>query len=183
MRFKRTKTLAYLIITGVAWYASLDFFCNLNHENSKSAQIFLKNKNVLAENEEKTVIEEILDTEPKTPKIIKNQQYPPPNDGIINNLVNAVTSIKNLLFTRENKNFKLPPYDSSVLDEKWNKKKDPIVFLHIGKNGGTSFDSTVKPIVKSLGGRYIGDRHFDWTYVKSLEKPDSKPKVVLQRVR
>lgn len=54
---------------------------------------------------------------------------------------------------------------------RWNKKV-PLVFLHIGKNGGTSFDKVVRPIISKLGGRYIGNRHFDWSYIDTLKNPD-----------
>lgn len=45
---------------------------------------------------------------------------------------------------------------------KWDKTKY-LAFIHIGKNGGTSFDSTLAPIVRNLSGRYIGRQHFDWS--------------------
>ena len=54
---------------------------------------------------------------------------------------------------------------------RWSKKV-PLVFLHIGKNGGTSFDKVVRPIISKLGGRYIGNRHFDWSYIDTLKNPD-----------
>ena len=54
---------------------------------------------------------------------------------------------------------------------RWNSSH-PLVFLHIGKNGGTSFDVTLGPIVKRLGGHYVGRRHFDWSYIETLKHPD-----------
>ena len=54
---------------------------------------------------------------------------------------------------------------------RWNKK-NPFVFLHIGKNGGTSFDQVMRPIISKLGGRYIGNKHFDWSYIDTLKNPD-----------
>lgn len=41
---------------------------------------------------------------------------------------------------------------------------EKIVFLHIGKAGGTSFDGMMG---KALNGRksYVGGMHFDWTYI------------------
>ena len=54
---------------------------------------------------------------------------------------------------------------------RWNKSH-PIVFLHIGKNGGTSFDSAVATLVSRLRGRYIGRRHFDWSYIDTIRTPD-----------
>lgn len=47
----------------------------------------------------------------------------------------------------------------------WNSST-PFVFMHVGKNGGQSFDYHILPIVKELGGKYIGfDKHFDWSGV------------------
>ena len=54
---------------------------------------------------------------------------------------------------------------------KWDKSR-PIVFLHIAKNGGSSFDKTIFPIVSKLGGRYIGRRHFDWSFIDTIKNPD-----------
>ena len=54
---------------------------------------------------------------------------------------------------------------------RWNSSH-PFVFLHIAKNGGTSFDVTIGPIVKYLGGQYIGHVHFDWSYIETLKHPD-----------
>ena len=54
---------------------------------------------------------------------------------------------------------------------RWNSSH-PFVFLHIGKNGGTSFDSAIGPIIRKLGGRYIGHSHFDWSHVETLKNPD-----------
>lgn len=53
----------------------------------------------------------------------------------------------------------------------WNKSH-PIVFLHIAKAGGTSFDGSISKLVKSLNGRYIGRRHFDWSYIDKIKTPD-----------
>ena len=46
---------------------------------------------------------------------------------------------------------------------KWDGN-EKIVFLHIGKAGGTSFDGMMG---KALKGRksYVGGMHFDWTYI------------------
>ena len=54
---------------------------------------------------------------------------------------------------------------------RWNKGH-PFMFLHIGKNGGTSFDKVMRPIISKLGGRYIGNRHFDWSYTETIKNPD-----------
>jgi len=44
-----------------------------------------------------------------------------------------------------------------------------IAFLHIGKAGGTSVDSSIGPVIRKLGYHYIGGRHFDWSYVDTLK--------------
>jgi len=50
-------------------------------------------------------------------------------------------------------------------------KDTPIVFLHIGKSGGTSFDSVIPPILGGLAKRgipniYVGRMHFDWSWIQ-----------------
>ena len=47
----------------------------------------------------------------------------------------------------------------------------PLIHLHIGKNGGTSFDSSMGKIVKQVKngktpGKFIGGQHFDWAYLE-----------------
>ena len=42
------------------------------------------------------------------------------------------------------------------------EKAEPVVFLHIGKAGGTSFDVMMKKI-KTFP--YVGTKHFDWSYI------------------
>ena len=211
MRFKKARTLVFLVVTAVVWYASLDFFCSrteigqLYFKIKKEAQNTRKNGGIeeksakfnpeddqIGQNNQNDQSNENEKNNPKSQfqntatkkiePILPNHVNQKPKQSLLNTLVNTVTSLKNLIFNKPVNNFKLEPYESSILDEKWDKKNDPIVFLHIGKNGGTSFDSTVKPIVKGLSGKYVGDRHFDWTYVKSLEndKTPGKPKVVLQ---
>lgn len=54
----------------------------------------------------------------------------------------------------------------------------PVVFLHIGKSGGTSFDGVVGPIIHSLRGRYVGNRHFDWSFIQKI--PDADVVVMLR---
>ena len=51
---------------------------------------------------------------------------------------------------------------------RWNSSHT-LVFLHIGKNGGTSFYETLGPIVKRLGGHLFGGRHFDWSHIETLK--------------
>ena len=54
---------------------------------------------------------------------------------------------------------------------KYNKSR-PIIFLHIPKSGGTSFSNAMRPIIKRLRGYYVGAKHFDWSYVRSIPKAD-----------
>lgn len=48
-------------------------------------------------------------------------------------------------------------------------KSSPIMFLHIGKSGGTSFDGAMKQWIgqnRLPHNMYIGMKHFDWTVIK-----------------
>ena len=54
---------------------------------------------------------------------------------------------------------------------KWDKSHT-LVFLHMIKSGGTSFDATMLEICKSIRASYIGRRHFDWSYIDTVQKPD-----------
>ena len=45
------------------------------------------------------------------------------------------------------------------------ESKHPLVFLHIGKCGGTSFDVVMGRAAKDLNWKYIGRKHFDWSYI------------------
>ena len=45
------------------------------------------------------------------------------------------------------------------------ESKQPLVFLHIGKCGGTSFDVVMRRAAKDLNWKYIGRKHFDWSYI------------------
>ena len=48
----------------------------------------------------------------------------------------------------------------------WQPSSEPIVFLHVPKAGGTSFDYTIRPIVvNELKGHYVGLKHFDWNLI------------------
>ena len=71
----------------------------------------------------------------------------------------------------ENRSFVSMTTERQRTLRRWNSSH-PIVFLHVGKNGGTSFDATIGPIVRRLGGRYVGYRHFDWSYIETLKHPD-----------
>ena len=43
--------------------------------------------------------------------------------------------------------------------------KKNLVFLHIGKSGGTSFDITGKKLANDVQMTYIGKKHFDWSFI------------------
>jgi Sulfotransferase family len=46
-----------------------------------------------------------------------------------------------------------------------------LMFLHIGKNGGTSFDHVAKKIAKDLQfSIYIGNKHYDWSRVEKIQR-------------
>ena len=49
------------------------------------------------------------------------------------------------------------------------ENKQPLVFLHIGKSGGTSFNDVMRRVAKDLDREYIGTKcgtcHFDWSYI------------------
>ena len=52
--------------------------------------------------------------------------------------------------------------------QKWDNRS-VIMFVHIGKSGGTSFDSAIKEWLKINQlprGLYFGNRHFDWSMVE-----------------
>ena len=43
-----------------------------------------------------------------------------------------------------------------------------LVHLHIGKNGGTSLDGLLRKLAAETHQKYRGFRHFDWSYVETL---------------
>ena len=45
--------------------------------------------------------------------------------------------------------------------------KKNLVFLHIGKSGGTSFDQTGRQLATDLKMKYVGKKHFDWSYIEN----------------
>lgn len=46
-----------------------------------------------------------------------------------------------------------------------------LMFLHIGKNGGTSFDPVAKKIAKDMQfSKYIGNKHYDWSHVEKIQR-------------
>ena len=54
---------------------------------------------------------------------------------------------------------------------KWDKSTK-FAFIHIGKTGGTSFDSSMKKMLSKnrLSTKlYIGNKHFDWSYYESMK--------------
>ena len=63
------------------------------------------------------------------------------------------------------KNLELIPGQSDFSFQFTDSSK-AIVFLHIGKAGGTSFDTMMKPLKKRVDMRnYYGNAHFDWSYI------------------
>ena len=50
-------------------------------------------------------------------------------------------------------------------------KNYDIYFLHIGKCGGTSFDFLMKNLCKKINVKYIGFKHFDYSYIESKGTP------------
>ena len=61
---------------------------------------------------------------------------------------------------------------TAIEPQKWDNKS-VIMFIHIGKSGGTSFDSAIKQWLKINQlprGLYFGNRHFDWSVVKEYTK-------------
>lgn len=77
------------------------------------------------------------------------------------NVINLERSVK-LKTTQQSINFTLQTFNRSR----------PIVFLHICKSGGTSFDKALKPIVEQLKGRYVGTMHSDWSYIETIPNAD-----------
>ena len=66
---------------------------------------------------------------------------------------------------------------------KFNPETDLMAFIHIGKNGGTSFDKTMKITTSKLKLEYHGNKHFDWTHIENLNfnsKKTVKPVVLLR---
>ena len=47
---------------------------------------------------------------------------------------------------------------------------NPVYFLHIGKAGGTSIDSLIPKLLKGTGKRYIGNKHYDWSYIQQQQQ-------------
>ena len=49
------------------------------------------------------------------------------------------------------------------------ESKQPLVFMHIGKSGGTSFNEVMRRVAKDLGRKFVGTEcgacHFDWSYI------------------
>ena len=63
------------------------------------------------------------------------------------------------------------------LFQKFDPKTDAMVFIHIGKAGGTSFDSTISKKCFRIGLNYIGFRHFDWSYVDQINGKQTNEKL------
>jgi hypothetical protein len=58
-----------------------------------------------------------------------------------------------------------------------------LVHLHIGKNGGTSLDGLGRQLARETGRRFIGYRHFDWSYIDSLLETNSHTVDVITMLR
>ena len=52
--------------------------------------------------------------------------------------------------------------------DKMDTVNQPLVFLHIGKCGGTSFDNVMRRAAKDINRRYVGYKHFDWSYIERV---------------
>ena len=48
---------------------------------------------------------------------------------------------------------------------------NPIYFLHVGKAGGTSIDDLLLSILQCERKMYVGDLHYDWSYIQQRELP------------
>jgi len=49
---------------------------------------------------------------------------------------------------------------------KMSDTSNPVYFLHVGKAGGTSIDSLLLQILECKSKMYIGERHYDWSYIQ-----------------
>lgn len=61
----------------------------------------------------------------------------------------------------------------------FSQKKAILAFLHIGKSGGTSFDSLGAHVAQEKGYKYVGHRHFEWSYIEKLGTVGQTVDVVL----
>ncbi len=57
---------------------------------------------------------------------------------------------------------------------KMSDTSNPVYFLHVGKSGGTSIDDLLENILKCQPKKYIGDLHYDWSYIQHRELPRIK---------
>jgi hypothetical protein len=46
----------------------------------------------------------------------------------------------------------------------------PVYFVHVGKTGGTSVDDLMTRILKCEGRAYVGNAHYDWSFVRHRER-------------
>jgi hypothetical protein len=60
-----------------------------------------------------------------------------------------------------------PPPSPRKMSDTFN----PVYFLHVGKAGGTSIDDLLQNILLCERKLYIGDLHYDWSYIQQQEQP------------
>jgi len=56
---------------------------------------------------------------------------------------------------------------------KLSSTSNTIYFIHVGKAGGTSIDSLMRTIVRNTKRRYVGGKHFDWSYIQEKEHKEA----------
>jgi hypothetical protein len=66
--------------------------------------------------------------------------------------------------------------DMQRYKQKYNRS---LLFLHIGKNGGTSFDSLGRKVAAESQYNYVGNRHFDWNEIEKKGQLGKDAEVVL----
>lgn len=57
------------------------------------------------------------------------------------------------------------------LSRKMSDTFNPVYFLHVGKAGGTSIDDLLQNILSCERKLYVGDLHYDWSYIQQRELP------------
>lgn len=51
---------------------------------------------------------------------------------------------------------------------------NPVYFLHIGKAGGTSVDLLFHQLLRGHKKRYIGNKHYDWSYIQKQQSGNQR---------